>query len=193
MLTGQNTLVNLLFFPPIRVVTDRRYLMERLILRLWFAAMEFGKVLDKRHSLQKYIHYGKCFNRLYNVLHKNNIYPGSIYLLEVNNRNTRTRWEICSKLTIKIPERRQWWNSGVFNVNFEHILQLILVFLLSILLNFEHVNASWDQLKSNKVVQLPSQSKFNINHKINPSKAVSVVFKFKSNISLSHYRTKVIL
>ena len=34
MLTGQNTLVNLLFFPPIRVVMDRRYLMERLILRL---------------------------------------------------------------------------------------------------------------------------------------------------------------
>ena len=31
-----------------------------------------------------------------------------IYLLKVNNRNTRTRCEICSKLTIKIPERRQW-------------------------------------------------------------------------------------
>ena len=27
--------------------------------------------------------------------------------LQVNNRNTRTRCEICSKLTIKIPERRQ--------------------------------------------------------------------------------------
>ena len=30
-----------------------------------------------------------------------------IYLLKVNNWNTRTRCEICSKLTIKIPERRQ--------------------------------------------------------------------------------------
>ena len=30
----------------------------------------------------------------------------SVYLLKVNNRNTRTRCEICSKLTIKIPERR---------------------------------------------------------------------------------------
>ena len=29
-----------------------------------------------------------------------------IYLLKVNNRNTRTRCEICSKLTIKTPERR---------------------------------------------------------------------------------------
>ena len=33
--------------------------------------------------------------------------PASIYLLKVNNRNTRTRCETYSKLTIKIPERRQ--------------------------------------------------------------------------------------
>ena len=32
--------------------------------------------------------------------------PGGIYLLKVNNRNTRTRCAICSKLTIKTPERR---------------------------------------------------------------------------------------
>ena len=30
-------------------------------------------------------------------------YPAGIYMLKVNNRNTRTRCEICSKLTIKIP------------------------------------------------------------------------------------------
>ena len=28
------------------------------------------------------------------------------YMFKVNNRNTRTRCEICSKLTIKTPERR---------------------------------------------------------------------------------------
>ena len=33
-------------------------------------------------------------------------YPLGIHLLKVNNRNTRTRCEICSKLTIKTPERR---------------------------------------------------------------------------------------
>ena len=39
-----------------------------------------------------------------------------------NNRNTRIRCEICSKLTIKTPERlRQWRRSDVFIVNFEHI------------------------------------------------------------------------
>ena len=32
--------------------------------------------------------------------------PASIYMLKVNNRNTRARCEICSKLTIKRPERR---------------------------------------------------------------------------------------
>ena len=41
--------------------------------------------------------------------------PVGIYLLKVNNRNTRTRCEICS---------------GVFIVNFEHISHLVLVFLL---------------------------------------------------------------
>ena len=31
---------------------------------------------------------------------------------------------------MKKPERRQWRRSGVFIVNCEHILQLVLVFLL---------------------------------------------------------------
>ena len=56
--------------------------------------------------------------------------PVGIYLFKVNNRNTRTKCEIYSKLTIKTPERRQWRHSGVFIVNFEHISHLILVFLL---------------------------------------------------------------
>ena len=44
-------------------------------------------------------------------------------------RNTTKRCEICSKLTIKNPEQRQWRHSGVI-VNFEHILHLFLPFLL---------------------------------------------------------------
>ena len=39
----------------------------------------------------------------------NNIYnvnPAGNYMFKVNNRNTRTRCEICSKLTIKTPARR---------------------------------------------------------------------------------------
>ena len=56
--------------------------------------------------------------------------PAGIHQLKVSYRNTRTRCEIYSKLTIKIPERRQWRRSGIFIVNFEHILHLVLVFLL---------------------------------------------------------------
>ena len=54
----------------------------------------------------------------------------SIYLLKVINRNSRTRCEICSKLEIIIPERRQWRRSGIFIVNFEYVSHFVLVFLL---------------------------------------------------------------
>ena len=37
---------------------------------------------------------------------KYNNNPANIYLLKVNNRNTRKRCEICSKLTIKTTEGR---------------------------------------------------------------------------------------
>ena len=56
-------------------------------------------------------------------------FPASIYLRKVNSKNTRTRCEICSKLT-KIPERRHWRQSGIFIINFEHISHLVLVFQL---------------------------------------------------------------
>ena len=49
---------------------------------------------------------------------------------KVYNRNTRTRYEISSKLAVKVLERCQWCRSGVFIVNFEYILHLVLVFLL---------------------------------------------------------------
>ena len=42
------------------------------------------------------------------------------YMFKVNDRNTITKCEICSRLTIETPEQRQWRRSGVFIVNFEH-------------------------------------------------------------------------
>ena len=59
-------------------------------------------------------------NSIFNWVPKLSPPPACIYLVKVN-RNTRTRCEICSKLTIKTPERRHWRRSGVFIVNFEHI------------------------------------------------------------------------
>ena len=51
----------------------------------------------------------------------------NIYLFKVNNRNTRKRLGICSKLTIKTPERLRR-RSSVFIGNFEHISHLFIVF-----------------------------------------------------------------
>ena len=68
------------------------------------------------------------------------IYPTGIYLLKVNKRNTRARGEICSKLTIKKPTRRQWCRFGVFIVNFEHISHLC---SSASIVKLEHVIAGW--------------------------------------------------
>ena len=55
-------------------------------------------------------------------------------MFKVNNRNTRTRCEIWSKLTIKTPERRYFTPcSSVFIVN------------------FEQVNAGWEDVLVTKV------------------------------------------
>ena len=49
-------------------------------------------------------------------------------MFEVNNVNTRTICEICSKLKIKTTEGRQWDRSGVFIAKFEQISNIVLVF-----------------------------------------------------------------
>ena len=56
--------------------------------------------------------------------------PAGNHKFKVNNWNTGTRCEICSKLTIKTLEWRQWYRSGVLIVKFEHILYHVLLFLL---------------------------------------------------------------
>ena len=63
-------------------------------------------------------------------INQGELHPAGSYVFKVNNRNTRARYEICSELTIKTPELRHWRRSDVFIVNFEHILYLVLVFLL---------------------------------------------------------------
>ena len=66
----------------------------------------------------------------------NNI-PANISLFKIN-KNTRKRCEICSKLTIKTPERCNCHRPGVFIVNSGH-------FTVSIA-GFEQVNVSSDWL-----------------------------------------------
>ena len=47
------------------------------------------------------------------------IIPARICMFKVNNENTKAICEICSKLTIKMPERRYWRLSAGFIANFE--------------------------------------------------------------------------
>ena len=52
------------------------------------------------------------------------------YMPKVSNRNTRIRSKTCSKLSKKKSLRRHWYRSVGFTVNFEHIIHLILVYIL---------------------------------------------------------------
>ena len=56
--------------------------------------------------------------------------PTGIYLFKINNENSGAMCEICSKLTIKTQQQRQWRPSGVFIVNFEQISHFVPVFEL---------------------------------------------------------------
>ena len=49
-------------------------------------------------------------------------FPAGNYMFKANNRSTRARCEMCSKSKSN--------TLGAFIVNFEHILHLVLVFLL---------------------------------------------------------------
>ena len=96
-------------------------------------------------------------------------YPAGIFLFNVNDGNIRTIYKICSKLTTKTPEQRQWRRSGVFIINFEQISHIALVFPLLTLrkkkcrmgpqwtsdLNWAYMSSSYDILDAlGTVVQI---------------------------------------
>ena len=64
-------------------------------------------------------------------------FPFGIYMFKVNKRNTRTRCEICSKVIIKTPERRQWRQCSSVSI-----------------VNFEQVNAGWVSINALVIVAL---------------------------------------
>ena len=47
---------------------------------------------------------------------------------KINNGNTKTMCEVCSKITIKTPERRQKHSSGAFMVTLKCIYTLFWCF-----------------------------------------------------------------
>ena len=113
-------------------VVQRR--IQSHVKHLWHRVLR--KLLTvKSHFFRQTLHLRKYSKYLCTIIpwwkkKTKKTHPAGIYLLKVNDRNSRTRCKICSNLTIKIPERRQWYRSGIFIVNFEHISHLALVFLL---------------------------------------------------------------
>ena len=97
-------------------------------------------------KLRTCVFYGGYKSYLLQSNYDLSIYPAGIYLLKVNNRNNRTRCEICSKLTIKIPERRQWCRSGVWSerggVLYFMSISYIVETLSKPLLNFQNLLTS---------------------------------------------------
>ena len=57
------------------------------------------------------------------------VFPGKIYLFKIDNKSTWKKVEICTTTS----EQHHWFCSSVVIVNFDHILELFLVFLLSTL------------------------------------------------------------
>ena len=96
-----------------KIEKTRDFLFSRVIER------EYWHEIDLSSENSKLL-----FNNNYHRenLQKNHLMalPASNYKFKVN-RYRRKRYEICSKLTIKTPERRQWRRSGVF-ANFEHVI-----------------------------------------------------------------------
>ena len=117
------------------------------------------------------------------------IYPAGIYLLKVNIRNTGTRCEICSKLTIKKPTRWQWRRFGVFIVNFEHISYLCSSVSIA---NFQHVIAGWYS-NSKTMKQMISQKTKNnpLSKRIFSGATVSKIFENFKNTSNSHNNSEI--
>ena len=60
-------------------------------------------------------------NSFCRMIDQQNGWTASNYMFKFNNRNSRTRCEICSKSTIKTPDWCPWRCSGVFIVNFKQV------------------------------------------------------------------------
>ena len=93
-----------------------------------------------------------CSNHKQNPNGKTCSLPAGCCMFKVKNRNTRSRFKICSKLTIKTPERRH----GVFIVIFEHIPKLAGKFWLDYFSNFWKIFNFCDIIRFSKISRLKS-------------------------------------
>ena len=79
--------------------------------------MKFNKMQNKKKSKRscfsakightQYLGLTTTITQQFTLMKSGERNPANIYLLKVNNRNTRKRCETSSKLILKTPERRQ--------------------------------------------------------------------------------------
>ena len=72
--------------------------------------LKFSELLIKHQEATAYAH-----NTWRSLSRQSN--PAGIYLLKINSRYTRAKCKMCSKLTVKIPERRHWRYSELWTCN----------------------------------------------------------------------------
>ena len=123
------------------------------------------------------------------------IYPAGNYMFKVNNRNSRTRCELCSKLTIKIPERRHDVVLVSLLITLKHISHLVLVFILNIVhitlnvqLSAAYILCLGDSFRTRTPIFL---RKVNLWNTWNALCKTELKKKFKNFKSNSHYLFKV--
>ena len=123
------------------------------------------------------------------------IYPAGNYMFKVNNRNSRTRCELCSKLTIKIPERRHDVVLVSLLITLKHISHLVLVLILNIVhitlnvqLSAAYILCLGDSFRTRTPIFL---RKVNLWNTWNALCKTELKKKFKNFKSNSHYLFKV--
>ena len=101
--------------------------------------------------------------------------PVGNYLFKANNRITKTRCEICSKLTIKILERRHWRRSGVFLLTLNIFYTLLCLYLASNMLMKDLLPMLQSKFLKTRTNKIWSQAKYGL---INCSNSLNVRGKF---------------
>ena len=132
----------------IKIWDYSNFIQDRVLRFCWIMKIlveNWIKICYFNEAFLKKIQY---YQSLYQMTQRDSVEaacPFSIYLFKDSNGKTRTMCEICLKVTIRTPERRHWCCSGVFIINFEHILHIALYFSI---VDFEQVIASWRRANS---------------------------------------------
>ena len=107
-----------------------------------------------------------------------------MYLLKVNNRNTRTKsCETCSNLTVKTPERCEVVRTGFFIDSFEQISDLVMVLQ----------NANWVPRKyylrkvSNRDIRTAYWIMFKLNNKDIRKKSLAFFWGFYHSLLATRF------